>query len=100
MILLPVLAGETVLAPGDGGVDLAHRLAASLVRRQHRLERGDGGVETLRDLVVGRFQPARTRGLAVERSGEPAAVGSEVVQLLRERFLVLVAVAPPLDGET
>ena len=59
--------------------------------------RGDGGVEPLRDLAVGRLERARARGLAVERGGKPGAVDAQRVQLARQPLLVAVGFAPALD---
>ena len=49
------------------------------------------------DLAVGRFQPARARGFAVERGGEPGAVDAERMELARQPFLAAVGLAPSLD---
>ena len=99
VLLLPVLAGEAELAAGNGGVDLRHQSlhSAASVRLQHRLDRGDGRVQPLGDLAVGRLQPARARGLAVERGGELRAVEAERLQLARRALLAAVGLAPPLD---
>ena len=50
-----------------------------------------------RDLAVGRLQPARARGFAVERGGEPGAVDAERVDLARQPLLAAVGLAPALD---
>ena len=68
-----------------------------LIAVEHRLDRGDGGVEPLGDLAVGRLQFARARGLAVERVGQPGAIEAERLHLADQRLLVAVGLPPPLD---
>src|SRR3954454_5787256 len=73
-------------------------LPGRAVRLQHRLDRRDRRIEPAGEFAVGRLQPPRARGLAIERRGELAAVRTERLQLLPERVLVDVALATALDG--
>ncbi len=96
MLLLPVLAGETELAAGNRW-RCTWAMRSHSFDVQHRLDAGDGGVQPLRDLAVGGLQPARARGFAVERGGEPGAVDAERVELARQPLLAAVGLAPALD---
>src|SRR3974390_1877350 len=96
MLLLTVLAGETELTAGYGGVHRSHDLLI-LIGVQHRLDAGDGGVQPLRDLAVGGLQLSRARGFTVQRGGEPGTINTQRMQLVGESFLVAISLTTPFD---
>ena len=83
MIFLPVLAGEAELAAGDGGFTGPCHVRLEFIRsRPAPIGSWRWPHPAAGDLAVGAFQPARTRGFAVERRGEPGAVNAERMELV------------------
>jgi len=69
----------------------------SFATLQRAADRFDRMVDPLRDFAIGGFELARTGGGLIEFAGKPRPIAVERMDLIGERLLAAVGLAPALD---
>ena len=99
MVFLTVLAGHVEPPAVDGDADLGHCRPSSLrsgVLFQDAADGVDRRSEPIGDVAIGRFQTTPAGSGVIELVSQPGAIVTERFDLLHQRLLVPISVAPPL----